>query len=180
MVKKIITVPDSLLRKKAKPVTKIDKKVKKLVNDLIKSAEAAKEPEGVGLSAIQIGELKRIFIIKRGSKFEVFLNPKITWKSKKKFSQVLEKEKRFLEGCLSVPGYYAFVDRPYKVKLQWQDLKGKPHQEKFKDKQSAYVQHEFDHLNGILFVDRALKQGEKIYQLKKNNEGKEELKEVKF
>lgn len=179
-VKKIITTPNPILWQKSKPVKKIDKKIKKLVVDLTDTAKAAKEPKGVGLSAIQIGKLVRIFVIKKGKDFIPLINPEITWRSKKTFSQVLEKEKQFLEGCLSVPGYYGFVDRPSAVKLKWQDLKGKTHQEKFEGKQSAYVQHELDHLNGILFVERILEQKGKLYKLEKDSQGEETLVEVEL
>lgn len=179
-IKRIITVPDPLLRKKTKLVANFDKKLKKLIDDLANTAEAAKKPEGVGLSAIQIGNLSRVFVIKRGHQFIPFINPEITRASKKTFSQLLETEERFLEGCLSVPGYYALIDRPYEVNLSWQNLKGNLEKERFKGKESAYVQHELDHLNGILFVDRALKQGEKIYQLQKDEKGEDQLVEVDF
>lgn len=172
-IKKIITVPDTTLRQQSKPIKKIDKKIEKLVNDLINTAKAAKEPKGVGLSAIQIGKPLRVFVIKKGRKFVPFINPKITWQSKKMLSQVLEKENVFLEGCLSVPGYYGFIDRPHAVKIKWQDLKGKTRQEKFENKEAAYTQHELDHLNGIIFVDRVLRQQGKVYKLEKDKEGKE-------
>ena len=179
-IQKILTVPSSILRKRSKPVKKFDKKIKQLVNDLIDTAKAAEEPKGVGLSAIQIGKPIRVFVIKKGKKFIPFINPKITWRSKKTLSQALEEEKLFLEGCLSVPSFYGFVDRPYAVKLKWQDLAGKTHQEKFEDKESAYVQHELDHLNRILFVDRILEQKRKIYKLEKDKEGKEIFVEVEL
>ena len=177
---KIITVPNPILRQKSKPVGKIDKKIKQLVKDLVDTAKAAEEPKGVGLSAIQIGKPVRVFVIKRGKKFIPFINPQITWRSKKKLSQALEEEELFLEGCLSVPSFYGFVDRPCAVKLKWQDLKGKIREEKFEGKQSAYVQHELDHLNGILFVDRILEQKQKIYKLERDKEGEEVFIEVEI
>jgi len=181
-VRKIITVPNPILRQKSKPVKNLpsDRQVKKLVDDLIDTARAAKEPRGVGLSAVQIGMPVRVFVIKKDKKFTPFINPKITWRSKKNFSQVSEEENLFLEGCLSVPSYYGFVDRPFAIKIQWQDLKGKTHSEKFENKESAYIQHEFDHLDGILFVDCILKQGGKIYKVERTKEGKENLVEVEL
>jgi peptide deformylase len=179
-VKKIITVSNPKLRQKSKPVKKIDKKIKQLVKNLIETAKAAEEPKGVGLSAIQINKPIRVFIIKRGNKFTPFINPKITWQAKNKLSQVLEKEKLLLEGCLSIPGFFGFVDRPYAVKLQWQDLEGKKHQEKFEDKEATFVQHELDHLNGILFTDHILKQKGKIFKIEKDEEGTEILVEVEI
>jgi len=179
-VKKIITAPDSKLRQVSKPVKKIDHKIKQLVKDLIDTAQAAEEPKGVGLSAVQINEPIRVFVIKRGNKFTPFINPQITWQSRKKLSDVLEEENLILEGCLSVPGYYGFVNRPASVKMKWQDLEDKNHQEKFIDKEATFVQHELDHLNGILFVDHVLKQQGKIYNLEKDKEGKEIFVEVEI
>ncbi len=178
--RKVITVPNQNLHLRSKPVKKIDKKIEKLIEDMINTVKAAKEPEGVGLSAIQINEPVRIFVIKRGRKFKPFINPKIIWQSKKMLSRALEKDKIFLEGCLSIPGFYGFVDRPYEVKMKWQDLKGKTRQEKFTDKETAFVQHELDHLNGILFTDRILKQQGKIYKIEKDKEGKEIFVEVEI
>ena len=179
-VKKILTVPNPILRRQSKPVKKIDKKIKQLAIDLIETAKAAREPKGVGLSAVQIGKLVRMFVIKKGPKFIVYINPKITWRSKRMFSDVIEKKELFLEGCLSLPGYYTFIDRSYSIKLEWQDLKGKKHQEKFKDRESAYVQHELDHLDGTLFPDRALKQKSKIYKVEKNKDGQEVFTKVEI
>jgi peptide deformylase len=182
-IQKIMTVPSPILRQKSKPVNPPiggDQKIKNLVNDLLETVKAAKEPRGVGLSAVQINKLIRIFVVKRGENFTPFINPKIIWQSKKRFSQVLAKEKLFMEGCLSVPGYYGFVDRSYAIKLQWQDLQGKTNQEKFEDRESAYVQHELDHLDGVLFVDRILEQKGKIYQLEKNEKDEETLVEVEI
>lgn len=179
-IKKIITVPNPILKKKSKPVKKFDKKLNRLVADLIDTAKASKEPKGVGLSAVQIGELVRIFVIKRDKQFISFINPKITWQSKKMFSKVLKKDNLFLEGCLSIPNYYGFVDRPYAVKLEWQDLKGKIYQERFEKKESAYIQHELDHLNGILFVDWVLKQNNQLYKVEKDKKGEETLVEVEI
>lgn len=177
---KIIIVPNPLLRQKSKPVKRVNQKIKRLAKDLIDTTKAAREPRGVGLSAIQIGKPARIFVIRRDKEFIPFINPKIVWQSKKNFSQVLEKEKLFIEGCLSIPGYYGFVDRPHAIKLKWQDLKGKNHQEKFENRESAYVQHELDHLNGILFVNRILEQDGKIYKLEKDKKGEETLVEVEL
>lgn len=166
-IRKILTAPNPILRQKSKPVGKIDKKVKKLVADLIETVKTTKEPKGVGIAAVQVGKLVRIFVIKQGKKFVPFINPEIVWQSKRMISQAMEKNKLLLEGCLSVPGYYGFVDRPYAVKFKWLDLKGQTQQKKFVGKEAIYVQNELDHLDGILFVDRILEQKGKIYKLEK-------------
>ena len=187
MIKKILTVPNPLLRQKSKVVTRVDKKIKKIIADLIETVKSASEPEGLGLSAIQIGQPARIFVAKTKKNFEVFINPKIIETSKENLSEVLKKEKLFFEGCLSVPQIYGFVDRPYQIKLEWQDEKGLKHTQKFTNRHSICLQHEFDHLDGILFIDKLLKQkgspdGEagKIYELKKDKKDKEVFEEVEL
>jgi len=164
MIKKIITVPNSLLRQKSKSVDKIDKKIKKIIDDLLTTVKKTTDPEGLGLSAIQIGQPVRIFVAKVNNNFEVFINPTINFFSKKKLSQALPKEKLLFEGCLSVPQIYGFIDRPFEIQITWQNEKGNQKTRKFKDKLAVCLQHEFDHLEGILFTDRLLQQKEKIYQ----------------
>ncbi len=178
MVQKIVIVPNPLLRQKSKQVRKIDKKIKKVIVDLLETVKKASEPEGLGLSAIQIGQTLRIFVAKVGKNFEVFVNPKIISASKKTLKDVLKKEQQFFEGCLSIPGIYGFVNRPYKIKLEWQDEKGKKKAKEFKNQIAVCLQHELDHLNGILFTDRILKQKGKIYELKGNKKNDSLFKEV--
>ena len=180
MIKKIITIPNLLLRQKSKPVGKIDKKIEKVITDLLETVKSASEPKGLGLSAVQIGYPVRIFVAKTKKNFEVFINPEIIESSKENLSQVLPKEKLFFEGCLSVPQIYGFVDRPYQIKLKWKDEKGKKHLRSFTNRNSVCLQHEFDHLEGILFIDRLLKQKGKIYELKKDKNGKEVFEEVEL
>lgn len=179
-VKPIITVPDPVLRQVSSPVAVWDKKLTQLVADMIETARAAADPEGVGLSAVQIGVLKRVFVVKLDADFTEFINPEITAASKKMFSDTQEKDKRFMEGCLSIPNYYALVDRPHRVTLRWQNLKGETLSRDFEGKYSSYVQHELDHLNAVLFTDRAVAQKQKIYKLEKNEKGEEELVEIKL
>jgi len=177
---KIITVPNPLLRQKSKVVAHVDKKIKKVIADLIETVKSASEPEGLGLSAIQIGQPARIFVAKTKKDFEVFINPKIIKASKENLSEVLKKERLFFEGCLSVPQVYGFVDRPYQIKLEWQNEKGQKKVKEFKNKLSVCLQHEQDHLDGILFIDRLLKQKGKIYESKKDKKGKEVFEEVEL
>lgn len=142
---------------------------------MVEILKTTKEPGGgkyVGLSAVQIGKPVRLFIIQRKKEYEAFVNPKIIWRSKKMLSQTIKGNRVHLEGCFSVPFFYGFVDRPVAIKLEWQDLEGKKHQEKFTDPDAIYIQHEYDHLEGILFIDRILKQKGQIYKLEK--EGQQE------
>ena len=124
MIQKITTVPNPLLRQKSKKVAKVDKKIQKVITDLLETVKNASEPTGLGLSAVQIGQPMRIFVAKTKNNFEVFINPQIVFASKETLKKVLKKEQRFFEGCLSVPQVYGFVDRPYQIKLEWLDEKG--------------------------------------------------------
>ncbi len=176
---KVITVPNPKLRQRSKTVKKIDNKIKKTIKNLLDTVKAASDPEGIGLSAIQINQPVRIFVVKIEDKFEVFINPKII-PFKKTLTQILPKEKLFFEGCLSVPKIYGFVDRPYKIKINWQDEKGKKHKKTFSFKKAICLQHEMDHLNGILFTERILEQKGKLYHLTKDKNKKEIFEEITF
>ncbi|MFH1840734.1 MAG: peptide deformylase [Candidatus Shapirobacteria bacterium] len=178
MIRKIITVPDPRLRQKSKPVKKINQKIKNLVNDLIETVRVLKEIKGVGLSAVQVGEAVRVFVVERDKKLAAFINPEITEHSSETLAQRLTEKQRFWEGCLSVPTYYGAVDRPYQIKMRWQDVTGQNHEAVFVNKEAAYLQHEYDHLEGVLFVDRILAQKGKVYKTEKNNQDREEMVEV--
>jgi len=181
MIRKIITVPNPLLRQKSKPVGKIDKKTQKVIVDLLETVKKASEPEGLGLSAVQIGFPLRIFVARlRGKGFEVFINPQIISTSKETLKDVLQKEEQFFEGCLSVPKIYGFVNRPYQIKMAWENEKGEKQVKEFKNRTSVCLQHEFDHLEGILFIDRLLKQKGQIYELKKDSKRGEIFEEVEL
>lgn len=169
-VKRILTAPEPVLRQKSKPVGRIDKKIKTLIRDLKDTMKAAEEPKGVGLSASQIGALRQVTVIKRDDQIKPFINPKILSSSKKKLIDTLPKKKRLLEGCLSVPGIWGFVNRPAKVKVSYLTEEGKEKTEELKGREAVCIQHEIDHLNGILFVDRVLRQGGKLYKAEKDEE----------
>lgn len=171
-VKKIFAIPDPILRKKSKLVVKGDKKLKALIKDLKDTLKASEDPKGVGLSAPQIGVSKRVLVIKGEKRVTAFINPKIISSSKKMLAEVLPKEKRYFEGCLSVPEIWGFVNRPAKVKVAYQTEKGKEKKEEFEMQKAVFIQHEIDHLNGILFIDRILAQGGKLYKLEKDEKGK--------
>lgn len=170
---KILSTPDPFLRHTAKKVTTIDAKTLKELDQMIKTLKAATDPEGVGLAATQVGLDKQMFILILDNTPKVFLNPHLLTSSKKMFSDVYTKpNKRWLEGCLSIPKLWGFVDRPYEVTLEYQTIDltsphpilSSPISETFTDVNSAYVQHETDHLNGILFTDRILAQGGTIFR----------------
>jgi peptide deformylase len=179
-IKKIITVPEPLLRQKSAPIKWFDKRLKNLIKNLEDTMIAQDSPKGVGLSAPQIAKSSRVFIARIGEKIIPFINPQITFRSKETIKDKVSQDKRLLEGCLSVPGYWGFVNRPHRVKIEYQDEKGKKQSLQLEGKEAIYVQHEFDHLEGILFVDRILEQGEKIYKQEKDEKGETVLSEVEI
>jgi len=161
---KILTVPHPKLHQKSSAVTAGDRNIPKLVKNLKDTLQAQRDPEGVGLAAPQIGSLKRIFVVKINNQLEVFINPRITWKSKKLNIEALPPEKWLLEGCLSIPGIYGLVKRPHRIKIAYTDEKGKEREAEFKSPTATCIQHEYDHLEGILFTERVLEQGQKLYR----------------
>ena len=136
--------PDPILRKKAQEVTDFSH-VKDNISQMIK---VMKENSGIGLAANQAGLLDRIFVMQltEDSEPRVFVNPVIIKESSEKF--------KYEEGCLSLPGIGAMITRPKTITLTWQDQDGKQHEQEFHDLESTCIQHEIDHLNGILFPDR--------------------------
>ena len=143
----IVILPDKRLRQVSKPVVKTDVATKKLVEDMFATMYAA---PGIGLAAIQIGEPVRIVTMDLAKKDEprqpqVFINPELTWSSEAKNTHE--------EGCLSIPEYYEEVDRPAEVKVKYTDLQGEQHEIAADGLLATCLQHEIDHLNGVLFVD---------------------------
>lgn len=169
---KILVTPHKFLRITAKPVLIYDKKLEKQISEMITTLKSAKDPEGVGLAATQVGIDRRLFIVTLGGQPEIFINPEIISQSEALLSDVHPKKKdRWLEGCLSIVGLWGFVDRPYSIKIKYLTPKNGqliPCEREFLDAESAYVQHENDHLNGILFTDLILKQGGQIFKQTKN------------
>ena len=147
MLRKILTEPDPILRKKCEPLEKVDAETKKLMDDMLETMYAA---PGIGLAAVQVGILKRLVVIDiskaEEKKKPIFLiNPQIIHQSKK--TSVYE------EGCLSLPGQFAEIERPAECTLKYIDYNGKEKELKADGLLATCVQHEVDHLNGILFID---------------------------
>lgn len=167
---KIVVVPNPVLTSPAKRIDAIDEKIKKLVYNMEEVLIAQVDPQGVGLAAPQVGESLRLFIIKPSPKSptEVFINPKILEivTVNRKPSTVKKKNKNKLEGCLSIPRIWGPVKRPSKIKLEYQDLTGERKTAWFTGLKSIIVQHEVDHLQGILFTQRALEQNTQLYEEK--------------
>ncbi len=168
---KIRTVPDPVLRKKAKPVSKIDRKTQQLVAEMLVFLKkgAGGKMMGVGLAAPQIGISQRVIVVwSKGSRALLpMINPEIVWKSKRTKLGVPE-SKNPLEGCLSVPGFWGKVRRFSVIKISYLTPKNQKVIKKFKGITGVIVQHEADHLDGILFTDRIIKQGGKL--LKQEND----------
>ena len=162
-IRNIIIEPDIILRKKSEPLQQVDNDTQKLLDDMLKTMYDA---PGIGLAAVQIGILKRIIVIdiskKEEKKNPIFLiNPVITYQSKE--TSIYE------EGCLSLPGHFAEIERPAKCKINYIDYHGKKDVLEAEGLLSTCVQHEIDHLNGILFIDylSKLKKDMIIKKLKK-------------
>ena len=147
----IIVLPDKRLRLKSKPVPRIDGDIRKLVEDMFETMYKA---PGIGLAAIQVGVPVRLVVMdlsKKETETEprVFVNPEILSPS--------EEKSIYEEGCLSIPDVHEDVERPARVKVKYLDLDGKPHEEDAEGLFATCIQHEVDHLNGVLFIDHISK-----------------------
>ena len=146
-IKDIITVPDEILKKVSAPIEKVGLNEKKLVQDLFDTMYRA---NGIGLAAVQVGILKRILVIDISTKDEKkkpmsFINPVI--------KKVSSETSIYEEGCLSLPGHYAEIERPAICHLDYVDYNGKKKTFKAEGLLATCIQHEVDHLNGVLFID---------------------------
>ena len=145
--RKIVIEPDPILRKKSKTLEKVDDELRKLLDDMLETMYSA---PGIGLAAVQVGILKRLIVIdvskEKDKKSPLFLiNPKIITKSKT--TSIYE------EGCLSLPGYFAEIERPAECNVEYIDYNGKKKEIKASGLLSTCIQHEVDHPNGVLFID---------------------------
>jgi peptide deformylase len=167
---KIVQVPHSILTEKVKPVAKIDRKLETIVRKMVTTLENEKDPEGVGLAANQVGLNIALFIMKSSKKAPLFvcINPEIISLEKstspKKKIEKKSGSKARLEGCLSIPRLWGYIERSPKVHLRFTDLEGKQHERTFSGFEAVIVQHEMDHLEGIVFTQRVLEQKRKLYQ----------------
>ena len=146
-LRKILTEPNEILRKKSLPVQLVDQDLQHLMDDMLETMYAA---PGIGLAAIQIGVPKRVIVLdiapKDGPKNPMyFINPEIIERST--YNSIYE------EGCLSVPGQFAEIVRPDKCHIKYLDYHGQPKELKASDMLATCIQHEIDHLEGILFID---------------------------
>ena len=157
---RIIEAPDAALRQISVPVPAVDADLRRLMDDML---ETMYDAPGIGLAAIQVGVARRVLVIDlqetpegapdtpetRIRKPMYFINPEISWES--------DETAVYNEGCLSVPEQYADVERPARIRATWLDYDGKPHDEELDGLLATCLQHEMDHLEGILFVDHLSK-----------------------
>ena len=154
-IRRIYETPDAVLRQISKPVETFDDELKTLVSDMFETMYAA---PGIGLAAVQVGVPIRLLVIDLQEPADpedpespavkqprVFINPEVLWHS--------DNEVPYTEGCLSVPEQYAEVMRPERIRAKWQDEHGKTFEEEIDGLLAVCLQHEMDHLNGVLFID---------------------------
>jgi peptide deformylase len=190
---KIITLPDPRLREKSLPVTEFNAELKKLVSDMNETMIWAK---GIGLAAIQVAIPKKLLVIdigdleedeeyvegdeesekrlaekRQNSKLEVFVNPEIL-----EGTGEIESE----EGCLSVPGVYSKVTRKSKIRIRYQDVEGRTHVAEATGLRAIVLQHEMDHLDGVVFTDRLGPMQRMMVLNKYNKLQKDKKKETEF
>lgn len=154
-IRKIITLPDPILRRKARTISKFEGEFQTLIEDMI---ETMREAPGVGLAAPQVGVSERLIVVEyqvnddqedAPKKLFIVANPQIT--------QSVEETELGIEGCLSIPGFHGEVERALAVTVKGQTRHGQPVRIKAKGWLARIFQHEIDHLNGIVFTDRAVR-----------------------
>lgn len=150
-IKPLIILPDPVLRQLSRPVERVDAPLRRLADDML---ETMYDAPGIGLAAIQIGEPLRMLVIDLAKEGEtpaphVFINPEIL--------ESADARSVYEEGCLSIPDYYAEVERPAAVRVKYLDREGKQQEIMAEGLMATCLQHEIDHLNGVLFIDHISK-----------------------
>tara|TARA_Y100000590_G_scaffold461086_1_gene621872 strand:+ start:1078 stop:1623 length:546 start_codon:yes stop_codon:yes gene_type:complete len=177
-IRKILTEPNKILRQKSLPVEHVDQDIQKLMDDMLETLYAA---PGIGLAAIQVGVAKRVIVIdiERGRDEEgkelkgnpmYFINPEIIWKSEERYT--------YEEGCLSVPNQFAEIDRPKLCHIKHLDYYGKSQELKVDGLLATCIQHEIDHLEGILFIDYLSKLKKEMIVKKLSKQKKENVERI--
>lgn len=178
-MKPIVYVPNEVLITPAQTLLAFDKRLGQLIDDMKHALLSTSNPKGVGLAASQIGQPWRVFITrpKEESAIRIFINPEIVKYSDEQTDGVPERENK-LEGCLSIPKIWGRVKRSARIKIRYYDELGKVREEAFSGFLATIIQHETDHTNGILYTRRVLEQKGKLFQMAKDDEGKEVLEEI--
>ena len=180
-IRKILTEPNKILREKSLRVENVDKDIQLLMDDMLETLYAA---PGIGLAAIQVGVAKRVIVMdvsrdrdrdrdrdkesKRNPMY--FVNPEIIWKSEEKFT--------YEEGCLSVPNQFAEIDRPQQCHITHLDYNGHSQELKADGLLATCIQHEIDHLEGILFIDYLSKLKKEMIIKKLSKQTKESVERI--
>jgi peptide deformylase len=144
----IVSLPDPVLRQVSAPIAGVDKEVRRLADDMLATMYDA---PGIGLAAVQVGILKRMVVIDIAKREEappnpqIYINPEISWSS--------EERSIYEEGCLSIPEFYEDVTRPASVRVRYTDIHGAQQEIEASGLLATCLQHEIDHLNGVLFID---------------------------
>lgn len=167
MIKKIVTIPNKILRSKSKKIGYVDDSIKKLAEDMIQTTlDWDHDSEfGAALAAIQIGEPLKLTVVRndfddpKNKEFTTLINPEIVKKSEEEVSDI--------EGCLSVPGIYGRVKRALKVKVKAQDVNGNPIRLTVEGFPARVIQHEIDHMHGVIFLDH-IKDTSQLFNIDKN------------
>jgi peptide deformylase len=146
-IRSLVLLPDPRLKQVSAPVTKVTSQIRKLADDMF---DTMYDAPGIGLAAIQIGEPYRLVTIDLAKPEEdrkpvVYINPEVVWSS----SELSIYE----EGCLSIPEYYAEIERPNSVRVRYMDMEGVTQEMAVDGLLATCLQHEIDHLNGVLFID---------------------------
>jgi len=177
---KIINVPNDILNQPVVPVKKIDAKITNLVAEMEKTLIVQDDPPGVGLAAPQVGENLALFLMKESpkAKTRVFINPRVvklvknshsasSGQAKAKTQSSSQRSKKLkLEGCLSIPRIWGPVKRADKLLVEYQDLSGIVKKDWFQGLEAIIIQHEIDHLSGVLFTQRSVEQNLPLYEEK--------------
>ncbi|MBI5044574.1 MAG: peptide deformylase [Candidatus Levybacteria bacterium] len=186
----IVQAPNPVLSSIAKKVTRVDKNISSLIIEMEKALSSAKDPEGVGLAAPQIGKSLQIFIIKESKNDPLLtcINPVLSIPKEQKLSDDVEKKVKTkktkenkevkLEGCLSLQDVWGIVKRYPEVDLTYMDENGVEQTKHFDGFLATIIQHEYDHLQGILFPRRVLEQKGQLYKSVKNKKGETEFEEL--
>lgn len=185
MIRKIVTIPNKILRMKSKRIGFVDDSIRDLANDMIQTTlDWDHDSEfGAALAAIQIGEPLKLTVVRndfddaKSKEFTTLVNPEIVKSSNENVSDV--------EGCLSVPGVYGRVSRPLKIKVKAQDINGDPIRLTLEGFPARVLQHEIDHMNGIIFLDH-VRDSSQLFNIDKNGtlmpvsqSKKDDLKKIK-
>ncbi len=146
-IREIVKLPDPILKKISQPVERVDDELRRLADDMLATMYDA---PGIGLAAVQVGVLRRLLVVDIAKDEEArspmaFINPEIVWSS--------DESSEYEEGCLSIPEVFDNIERPAEVRVSYLDRDGKLQEAHYDGLMATVLQHEIDHLNGILFID---------------------------